>query len=168
MPCALKKQIEASTWILALQPIKTYLHYFSAMFAHRSASLQLFPVVWIFQRSFGVICFDRWVLSEGHKNYFKNWCVMNSQPTFLFLTNLNLWIMAILSKSCKPDNFELHNPLNLSFTNIWGLHLNFVDCKYFYESNSSDLFAVWDKPGWLNWFWQFLCEGLSSFNLKGF
>ena len=27
---------------------------------------------------------------------------------------------------------------------------------------------MWDKPGWLNWFWQFLWEGLSSFNLKGF
>ena len=25
-----------------------------------------------------------------------------------------------------------------------------------------------DKPGWLNWFWQFLCKGLSSFNMKGF
>ena len=24
------------------------------------------------------------------------------------------------------------------------------------------------KPGWLNRFWEFLCEGLSSFNLKGF
>ena len=28
--------------------------------------------------------------------------------------------------------------------------------------------CMWDKPGWLNWFWQFLCEGLSFFNLKGF
>ena len=28
--------------------------------------------------------------------------------------------------------------------------------------------SMWDKPGWLNWFWQFLCERLSSFNLKGF
>ena len=26
----------------------------------------------------------------------------------------------------------------------------------------------WGKRGWLNWFWQFLCEGLSSFNLKRF
>ena len=26
------------------------------------------------------------VLSEGHKNNFKDWCLMNSQPTFLFLT----------------------------------------------------------------------------------
>ena len=32
---------------------------FSAMFAHGSASLQLFPVVWIFLRSLGVICYDR-------------------------------------------------------------------------------------------------------------
>ena len=28
--------------------------------------------------------------------------------------------------------------------------------------------SVWNELGWLNWFWQFLCEGLSSFNLKGF
>ena len=28
--------------------------------------------------------------------------------------------------------------------------------------------SVWDKPGWLDWFWQFLCEKLSSFNPKGF
>ena len=32
---------------------------FSAMFAHGSASLQLFPVVWIFLRSLDVICYDR-------------------------------------------------------------------------------------------------------------
>ena len=25
-------------------------------------------------------------ISEGHKNYFKDWCLMNSQPTFLILT----------------------------------------------------------------------------------
>ena len=28
--------------------------------------------------------------------------------------------------------------------------------------------SVWDKPGWLNWLWQFLCERLSSFNPEGF
>ena len=37
----------------------------------------LFPVVWILLRSLGVICYDRWVLSEGHKSYFKDWCLMN-------------------------------------------------------------------------------------------
>ena len=29
-------------------------------------------------------------------------------------------------------------------------------------------FLLWDKPEWLNWFWQFLCDRLSSFNPKGF
>ena len=35
--------------------------------------------------------------------------------------------MAILSRACRPDNFELHNSLKLSFTNIWALRSNFVD-----------------------------------------
>ena len=43
--------------------------------------------------------------------------------------------MAILSKACKPDNFELHNSLKLSFT-------NFVDCESFSESNSPDILAL--------------------------
>ena len=50
--------------------------------------------------------------------------------------------MAILSKACKPDNFELHNPLKLSFKNIRGLHSNFVDCESFLESNSPDILAL--------------------------
>ena len=50
--------------------------------------------------------------------------------------------MAILSKAYNPDNFELHNSLKLSFTNIWGLRLNFVDCESFLESNSPDVFAL--------------------------
>ena len=50
--------------------------------------------------------------------------------------------MAILSKACKPDNFESHNFLKLSFTNIWGLCSNFVDCESFLESSSPDIFAL--------------------------
>ena len=50
--------------------------------------------------------------------------------------------MTILSKACKPDNFELHNSLKLSFTNIWGLGSNFVDCKSFLESNSPEILAL--------------------------
>ena len=42
--------------------------------------------------------------------------------------------MAILSKACKPDNFESHNSLKLSFTNI--------DCESFLESNSPDIHAL--------------------------
>ena len=50
--------------------------------------------------------------------------------------------MAISSKACKPDNFESHNSLNLSFTNIRGLHSNFVDCESFLGSNSPDIHAL--------------------------
>ena len=49
--------------------------------------------------------------------------------------------MAILSKVCKPDNFESHNSLKLSFTNIQGLRSNF-DCESFLESNSPDILAL--------------------------
>ena len=50
--------------------------------------------------------------------------------------------MAILSKACKPDNFESRNSLKLSFTNIRGLRLNFVDCESFLESNTPDILAL--------------------------
>ena len=81
-------------------------------------------------------------LNEGHKNYFKVWCLMNSQLTFLFLTYLNLWIMAILPKTRKSDNFELHNSQNGSFTNIWGLRSIFFDSESFLESNSPDILVL--------------------------
>ena len=47
-----------------------------------------------------------------------------------------------LIKGCKPDHFELHNSIKFSFTNIWGLCLNFVDCKSFLESNPPDILAL--------------------------
>ena len=50
--------------------------------------------------------------------------------------------MVILPKACKPDNFELHNSLKLSFTNILDLRSNFVDCESFLESNSHDILAL--------------------------
>ena len=50
--------------------------------------------------------------------------------------------MAILSKGCKPDNFEPHNSPKLSFANIGGLRSNFVECESFLESNSPDILAL--------------------------
>ena len=50
--------------------------------------------------------------------------------------------MAILSKACRPHNFALHNSLKLSFSNIGGLRLNFVDWESFLESNSPDILAL--------------------------
>ena len=48
----------------------------------------------------------------------------------------------LLSKRCKPDNFEQHNSLKLSFTNIQGLHFNFVECESFLESYSPNIPAL--------------------------
>ena len=50
--------------------------------------------------------------------------------------------MAILSKACKPDNFESHNSLKLNLTNIRGLRSKFLGCKSFLESISADILAL--------------------------
>ena len=50
--------------------------------------------------------------------------------------------MAMLLKVCKSYHFELHNYLKLSFTNIWGLRSNFVDCQSSLESNSPEILAL--------------------------
>ena len=47
-----------------------------------------------------------------------------------------------MSKACKPDNFELHNSLELSFTNIRGFRSNSVDWESFLESNSPHIVAL--------------------------
>ena len=50
--------------------------------------------------------------------------------------------MAILSKGCKPDNFESYNSLKLSFTNTRGLRQNFIESEYFLEPNFPDILAL--------------------------
>ena len=52
--------------------------------------------------------------------------------------------MAILSKGCKPGNFEPYNSLKLSFTNIRNLPSNFVECESFLESNLTDIITLWE------------------------
>ena len=98
-------------------------------------------MLWIFRKSYGVICYGRLVLSRGHKKLLLG-SVSHEVTAYLSLFNLFLtqWIMAILSKECKPDNFELHSPLKLNFLNIWGLSSNFV--VSFIESNSPDILAL--------------------------
>ena len=50
--------------------------------------------------------------------------------------------MAILAKICKPDKFEPHSSLKLSFANIPGLCSNIVECESFLESNSPEIFSL--------------------------
>ena len=85
---------------------------------------------------------------------------MNSQPTFLFLTYFNAMdydhiyqkdVHEITLNRVKLSLFPILSILNLSLNETL-----LTTC------------SIWDKPGWLNWFWQFLCESLSSFNPKRF
>ena len=50
--------------------------------------------------------------------------------------------MAILSKACKPENFELNNSLKLGFMDIQGLRLDFVGCESFLELSSLGILAL--------------------------
>ena len=50
--------------------------------------------------------------------------------------------MTILSKACKPVNFEAHNSLKFNLNNIWGLCLNFFECEYVLESNAPDIITL--------------------------
>ena len=102
-------------------------------------------MVWVFSRSLGDICYSRWVLRQGHKNEFQG-LVPHELTAYLSVFNLfsTKWITAILSKWCKPDNFESHSSLKLSFRNIWGLHSNFVEWDSFLESNSPDILALYE------------------------
>ena len=77
--------------------------------------------------------------------------------------------MTILSKGCKPDNFEPHNSLKLCFTNIWGLCSNFGECESFLEPNSPGILALYEtnlddsiNSGNIS------VKGLYSFNPKKF
>ena len=66
---------------------------------------------------------------------------MNSQSTFLFF---NLFKLNELWPYYRKhvNNFESHNSLKLSFTNIPGLCSNFFDSESFLESNSPDILAL--------------------------
>ena len=59
-----------------------------------------------------------------------------------YLLVFDLFLTINYYKRRKPDNFESYNSLKLSFTNIQGLCLNFVECVSFHESNSLDIFAL--------------------------
>ena len=53
--------------------------------------------------------------------------------------------MAILSKGCKPHNFEPQNCLKRSFMDIQALCSDFVEYESFLESNFPDILALCEK-----------------------
>ena len=76
------------------------------MFAHGSVSPQLFLVVWIFLRFLGVICCNRWVLNEDHKNYFTDCYLVNPQPIFLFLRVVSAPFLLVCFLCLKDNTFD--------------------------------------------------------------
>ena len=104
--------------------------------------LHFFLVVWLFSRSLDVICYDRWVLSENKKKYFKDQCLMISQPTFQILSIFWVVKMTILSKVRKLDTFESHNSWKLSFSNIRDFRSNRNICQSLLESYSPNILAL--------------------------
>ena len=95
-----------------------------------------FQVPWV---SFVTVVSSQWESQEIISRIGVSWT--HNLP-FCFWPILTQWIMAILSKGCKSDNFESHNSLKSSFTNIWDLCSDFVECEYFLESNSLDILAL--------------------------
>ena len=79
--------MEVATERLLNQQVK---YCFSAMFMHGTASLQLISGGVNISEVPGCHLLRQMSSHGGHKNYFKDLCLMNSQPTFLFLTYLNL------------------------------------------------------------------------------
>ena len=59
-----------------------------------------------------------------------------------------------------------------SFNNIQGFRCKFVVSDSFLGPNFLDIWCLmlddWNKLGRLDWFYEFLCDGLSSFNSNGF
>ena len=87
-------------------------------------------LLWLMSSQWGSQKFLQGLVSHELKAYHS---VFN-----LFLPH---WIMATLSKGCQPNNFEPHNSLKLSFTNIGGFCSNFIERESFLESNSPDILA---------------------------
>ena len=68
--------------------------------------------------------------------------VSHELAAHLFDIFFTQWIITVLSKWYKPDNFESLNSLKLSSTNICGLISNFVEFESFLESACPGILAL--------------------------
>ena len=85
-----------------------------------------------------------WSISswEDRKNYFKDKCLINSQPTFpIFTSFFDSGKWSYYQKCINQITLNCKS-LKLSFTNIQGLFFNVVACESFLLSNSPDIFSL--------------------------
>ena len=90
------------------------------------------------------------------------------------MTNLLQIVVTITNcvfyyKLWENNNFESHNSLKLSFTNIREVFV-WISWMWIFPwiKLSWDSCSIWGKLGLIHWSWQFVREDLSSCNLKGF
>ena len=107
-----------------------------------------------------VICYNSYISQWGSQKLL--------QGLVSYEITASLSVFNLHQNDVNQINFEPQNSLRVSFINIWvfaPILLNLISL----ESNSPGIsWFMWEKLRWINWFWQFLCEGLSSFNLKRF
>ena len=101
----------------------------------------------------------RQISSQGHKTYFKNLSLVNSQSSFDF---------DLLMKVCKPDNFESHDSLNLALLIFEVFIQALLNVNLSLNQTLLAFLLYVGQTLMTRWFWYFLFEVLSSFNLKGF
>ena len=142
-------------------------------------------------RSLGIVCYYRWIFSDGHENYFKDWCLMNSQLVFLISTSFQFIEIVILSKGRKPDKFESQLKFEKQkVENLWNLALPIfefnIDILALCETNLDDSIGSGDfsvrgylptirkdsvSRSWSYCLWEekvSFCTGLISRKLFGF
>ena len=120
------------------QQVKTW-GSFTAMLFVEVCPYSYFWWCWYFWGPWSVICYDRWVLSEVHKSYFKDWCLMNSQLTVLILTFFQTNLSHITFWNLALPIFEVFVQILLNVNLSW-IKLSWHSC------------SMRDKLGWLNWF----------------
>ena len=74
------------------------------------------------------------------------WICLNGQKLIMNCLQISLLVSGIFDILGIPSGNICcgiyRSWLQFSFTNIYGLHLNFVKCEYFLESNSPDILAL--------------------------
>ena len=115
----------------------------------------------MFLRLMDVIYYKKLVLSDGHKNCFKDWFLINSLTTWLepFFNK-----MILLTEAGKPDNLKSHNFLKPSFTNIWGFRSKWIQC-YFGLWGLCSMWIQYESDVYCYLMWIFLRIELLTFLL---
>ena len=78
----MRKLTQLNNWpkcLLYLSYLSIYFLNFYSQLLQKVCHFQLLRQFVTIDESISVTCYDKSVLSEGHKNYFQNWCLINSQ-----------------------------------------------------------------------------------------